>query len=196
MNLDEFIPPVCEYPVKIAAVGDAGIHCLDVIGGEKLKGIDLIAINTNRRVLGKTGSRSAIVIGEGSGAGGDPELGRQAAEENASLISLSLSGAKTMILIAGMGGGTGTGASPVVARLATEKGSTVIGVVTFPFSFEGAARQQIARTGISRLRETVDSLIVLENDRLLRFVERPPSIEQVYLLAAKAAAWRVLSCIL
>lgn len=194
MNLDPFLPPICEFPVKIIGIGDCGLHCLEVIGSEKLKDVDLVAINTNRRMLNQSPARTRILLGGGNGAGGNPELGQRFAEENVSSISMALSGAKTVMLLAGMGGGTGTGVSPVVARLA--KDAKVIAVVSYPFSFEGAARQQIARSGISRLRENVDLLLVLENDHLLRFVERPPSILQVYGLVAKSAAWHVLACIL
>ena len=151
---------------------------------EGLGGVEFIAINTDLQVLGMTSAEKRIQIGEkltrGLGAGGNPEIGKKAAEESQEILYEALRGADMAFITAGMGGGTGTGASPLVAQISKELGILTIGVVTRPFRFEGPSRLQVADAGIEALKNQVDTLIVIPNDRLLEIAEKRESLQQAF----------------
>lgn len=154
---------------------------------EQIQGVDFIAINTDAVHLSKIECPTKLNIGEkltrGLGAGGDPNLGRQAAEENRDKIKEAIGDSDMIFITAGMGGGTGTGASPVIAEVARESGALTIGIVTRPFTFEGAHRRNQAEEGIARLRDKVDTLIVIPNDRILSLVDQRVAIDNAFRLA-------------
>jgi cell division protein FtsZ len=147
---------------------------------EGLGGVEFISINTDAQALLLSNAPRRIRIGDkltrGLGAGGNPEKGQKAAEESQEELYESLRGSDMVFITAGMGGGTGTGAAPIVAQIAKELGALTIGVVTRPFTFEGAKRTNAAESGISRLKEHVDTLIVIPNDRLLQIVDKRASL--------------------
>jgi cell division protein FtsZ len=142
----------------------------------KLRGVEFIAINTDLQALAKSEAEIKVNIGKkltrGLGAGGNPTIGREAAEESQQELTELLRGADMVFLTAGMGGGTGTGAAPVIAEVARNNGALTIGVVTKPFTFEGTRRRQLAEEGVARLREKVDSLITIPNQRLLDVTDK------------------------
>ena len=152
-----------------------------------LRGVEFIAINTDAQALMLSQAPKRIRIGDkltkGLGSGGDPEIGRKAAEESSDDLYEALTGADMVFLTAGIGGGTGTGASPVIARIAREIGALTIGVVTRPFSFEGARRRAVAEEGIEALKGEVDTLIAIPNDRLLQIVDKKASLREAFRVA-------------
>ena len=154
---------------------------------EGLGGVEFIAVNTDNQALMLSKSKTRVRIGDkltrGLGAGGNPEIGRKAAEESADELYEVLRGADMIFIASGMGGGTGTGASPIVAQIAKELGALTIGVVTRPFTFEGAKRQQSAEAGIEALKGQVDTLIVIPNDRLLQIASKNATLQQAFSLA-------------
>ena len=139
-------------------------------------GVEFVGVNTDRQALQFCKAPTAIQIGEkltkGLGAGAKPEVGEKAAEENLDDLKEAIKGADMVFVTCGMGGGTGTGAAPIIAGLAKEMGILTVGVVTKPFSFEGRTRMNNAQSGIERLKESVDTLIVIPNDKLLQLVDR------------------------
>ena len=161
-----------EYAVniKVVGVGGGGVNAVNRMITSGLKGVEFIAINTDKQSLKKSVAQKQLVIGEkitnGFGAGSNTEIGKRAAEEAVNEIKQLLAGADMVFLTAGMGGGTGTGALPVVARIARELDILTVGVVTTPFGFEGKRRMAQAEDGIEEIREYVDSLVVIPNDRL------------------------------
>lgn len=161
--------------IKVIGVGGGGGNAVNRMIEEKLENVDFIAVNTDAQVLRESKASEKIMIGtklsQGRGAGGDPEKGEKAAEENIEEIEAALQGAQMLFIAAGMGGGTGTGAAPVIARVAKEKGILTVAVVTKPFSFEGGARMSQAVRGIEKLKEHVDSLLVIPNERLEEIYE-------------------------
>ena len=163
---------VNEYGVniKVIGVGGGGNNAINRMIASGVKGVDFIAINTDKQALKKCVAPTQLVIGEkitnGFGAGSNPEIGERAAEEAVNEIKKLLSGADMVFITAGMGGGTGTGAAPVVARLAQELEILTVGVVTTPFGFEGKRKMERAEEGISEISQYVDSLVVIPNDRL------------------------------
>lgn len=156
--------------IKVAGVGGGGGNAINRMVDAGLTGMEFIAINTDNQVLFKSKANSKIEIGakstKGRGAGGDPEKGERAAEESREEIASALKGTQMLFITAGMGGGTGTGAAPIVAQIAREMEILTVGVVTKPFVFEGARRMKQAEDGIARLRDCVDSLVVVPNERL------------------------------
>ncbi len=152
-----------------------------------LRGVEFISVNTDAQALYLAKSERKLQIGEkltkGLGAGANPEIGQQAAEESREEIKNILSGADMVFVTAGMGGGTGTGAAPVIAEIARELGSLTVGVVTKPFTFEGRRRQTTAEKGIAELKNKVDTLIVIPNDRLLQVVEKRTPIVEAFRIA-------------
>ncbi len=156
--------------IKVIGVGGGGGNAINRMIDSNVKGVDFVAINTDIQALAKSGAPTKINIGEkvtsGKGAGARPEVGASAAEDSRAEISDAISGADMVFITAGMGGGTGTGAAPIVAKIAHDMGILTIGVVTKPFSFEGKRRMDQAEAGIIALRENVDSLIIVPNDRL------------------------------
>lgn len=167
-----------EFAAKIivVGVGGAGNNAVNRMIDEKIDGVDFIGVNTDKQALQLCKAPKLLQIGEkltkGLGAGAKPEVGEKAAEESAEEISTALKGADMVFVTCGMGGGTGTGAAPVVARLAKEMGILTVGVVTKPFRFEAKTRMTNAINGIDRLKEHVDTLIVIPNDKLLEIVDR------------------------
>lgn len=161
--------------IKVIGVGGGGGNAVNRMIEEGLKNVDFIAVNTDAQVLRESKASEKIMIGtklsQGRGAGGDPEKGEKAAEENIEEIEAVLQGAQMLFIAAGMGGGTGTGAAPVIARVAKEKGILTVAVVTKPFSFEGGARMAQAVRGIEKLKDNVDSLLVIPNERLEEIYE-------------------------
>src|SRR3989344_5485592 len=162
--------------IKVIGVGGSGLNAVDHMIRNKVKGVDFIGINTDAQDLHHSLMQKKIHIGQsltrGLGAGMNPDVGRQAAEENKTEIQESLKGADLVFITCGFGGGTGTGAAPVVAQLAHDSGVLTVGVVTKPFSFEGAQRTQIAEDGLMRLKDHVDAMIIIPNDRLLTAVDK------------------------
>ncbi len=180
--------PVEEYAkIRVVGVGGGGSNAVNRMIEAGVMGVEYMVINTDRQVLDFSAADVKIAIGEnlthGLGTGGNPELGRQAAEENRQDIMMALDQADMVFITAGMGGGTGTGASPVVAELAREIDALTVGVVTKPFSVEGKKRMQLAEEGIKRLKEKVDTLIVIPNDRLLQFTDQNPTLQEAFAMA-------------
>ena len=173
--------------IKVIGVGGAGNNAVNRMIEAGIKGVDFIAVNTDRQALQKSKAGTKIQIGEkitrGLGAGANPDIGAQSAEENKSEISETLRGSDMVFVTAGMGGGTGTGAAPIVAQAAKEMGILTIGVVTKPFTFEGKKRLSQAERGIESLKGKVDSLVVIPNDKLLQIVDRKTSINEAFRMA-------------
>lgn len=174
--------------IKVLGVGGAGGNVLNsMIESGQIRGVEFIAINTDAQDLSVNKALLKVPIGQeithGLGAGANPEVGRRAAEESTDLIKEHIEGADMVFVTAGMGGGTGTGASPVIARLARECGALTIGVVTKPFPFEGALRMRNAEAGIAELREEVDALITIPNQRLLEVADEEMSIIEAFKLS-------------
>ena len=156
--------------IKVVGVGGGGNNVVNRMVKTGTKGVDFIAVNTDKQALAVSSATYKIQIGEkltnGQGAGSDPEVGRKSAEENRTQISKALEDADMVFITAGMGGGTGTGAAPIVADIAKEMGILTVGVVTKPFNFEGRRRMMQAEKGIEELRTRVDSLVIIPNERL------------------------------
>ena len=161
--------------IKVIGVGGGGNNAVNRMITANVRGVDFIAINTDKQVLVHSNATHKIPIGEkitkGHGAGSNPEIGGRAAEESIEEIKNAISGADMVFITAGMGGGTGTGAAPVVARVAREMGILTVGIVTKPFAFEGKRRMQQAEFGIANLSEFVDSLVIIPNERLKQVSE-------------------------
>ena len=173
--------------IKVVGVGGGGSNAVNRMVDAGLGGCEFIAVNTDAQALLMVDADVKMPIGSdvtrGLGAGADPSVGKSAAEESRDELKEALKGADMVFVTAGEGGGTGTGAAPTVARLAHEIGALTVGVVTRPFSFEGRRRAEIASRGVDELREEVDTLIVIENDRLLQVVEKRTSILDAFTLA-------------
>lgn len=170
--------------IKVVGVGGGGVNAVNRMIDVGLRGVEFIAINTDAQALLMSSAEVKLDVGRdltrGLGAGADPEVGRQAAEDHVEEIEAALKGADMVFVTAGEGGGTGTGAAPVVARVARSLGALTIGVVTRPFTFEGRRRATNAETGIDSLRDEVDTLIVIPNDRLLSISDRSISIMEAF----------------
>ncbi|HYA09870.1 MAG TPA: cell division protein FtsZ, partial [Gaiellaceae bacterium] len=173
--------------IKVVGVGGGGTNAVNRMVDAGLTGVEFVAVNTDAQALLMSDADVKIHIGEavtrGLGAGANPEVGRSAAQETRDELKEALKGADMVFVTAGEGGGTGTGAAPVVADLALEVGALTVGVVTRPFAFEGRKRSQQAELGIENLRDRVDTLIVIENDRLLQVVEKRTSIVEAFRMA-------------
>lgn len=173
--------------IKVIGVGGGGNNAVNRMIASGLKGVEFIAVNTDAQALLMSQANRKIQVGEkvtkGLGAGANPEIGKKAAEESRDLIAECLKGADMVFVTAGMGGGTGTGAGPVVAEVAKELGALTVGVVTKPFTFEGRRRMTQAEQGIAELKEKVDTLIIIPNDRLLQVVEKRTSIVEAFSIA-------------
>ena len=156
--------------IKVVGIGGGGSNAINRMFRTPIPGVDYIVVNTDAQALQRCDTPVRVQLGErltrGLGVGGDPEIGRLASEENREALAELLRGADMIFLAAGMGGGTGTGASPIIAEVAKESGALTVGVVTKPFSFEGSKRRKAADDGVYRLKEKVDALIVIPNDRL------------------------------
>jgi cell division protein FtsZ len=171
--------------IKVIGIGGGGTNAISrMMAGERPRGVEFIAINTDAQDLDYAVAHKKIYIGKaltrGLGAGMNPEIGKQAAEENRSEIGEMLEGADIVFVTAGMGGGTGTSGSAVVAEIAREKGILTIAVVTKPFAFEGAQRMNIAQEGLGRLKEKVDALVVIPNDRIFSLIDKDTPILKAF----------------
>lgn len=173
--------------IKVMGLGGGGSNAVDRMIDFGLSGVDFIVANTDRQALQRSQAPKKIQLGpkltKGLGAGGDPEIGRRAAEESESEIALALEGADMVFLTAGMGGGTGTGSIPIAARIAKELGVGSIAVVTKPFAFEVGGRQRNAAEGLIELQPHVDTLITIPNERLLQAVSQDTTLSEAFLLA-------------
>jgi cell division protein FtsZ len=173
--------------IKVVGVGGGGCNAVNRMIEEGLQGIEFITVNTDAQALLLSNAPTRVRIGDkvtrGLGAGGNPEVGRKAAEESAEELYEVLKGSDMVFVTAGLGGGTGTGAAPIVAQIAKEVGALTIGVVTRPFTFEGMRRQQSAEDGSSKLKEHADTLIVIPNDRLLQIVDKRASLQDAFRMA-------------
>ncbi len=173
--------------IKVVGIGGGGTNAVNRMINSGLSGVEFIAVNTDAQSLQMTDADMKIHVGEkltrGLGAGADPKLGMEAAEESKAEIEEAVKGADMVFVTAGKGGGTGTGAAPVVAKLAREAGALTVGVVTRPFAFEGRRRSTYAEEGIKRLKENVDSLIIIPNDRLLQVADKRTSMMDAFKMA-------------
>jgi len=173
--------------LKVVGVGGAGGNAIARMMQENLQGVNFIAINTDKQALDNNPAPNKIQIGKnvtkGLGAGSDPEIGRMAMEEDKEALTNLISDTDMLFITCGMGGGTGTGASPFIANLAKENGILTVGIVTKPFQFEGLKRMKNADKGIEELREYVDTLIVIQNQRLLSIVDKKTSLTDAFKIA-------------
>jgi cell division protein FtsZ len=173
--------------IKVVGIGGGGTNAVSRMVDAGLKGVEFVAVNTDAQALLMTDADVKLHIGakatRGLGAGADPQVGREAAMESRDELKEALKGADMVFVTAGEGGGTGTGGAPVVAEISRELGALTVGVVTRPFSFEGRTRAEQAQSGISELREKVDTLIIIPNDRLLQVVEKRTSVMEAFRMA-------------
>lgn len=173
--------------IKVIGVGGGGCNAVNRMVEAELKGVDFIAVNTDRQALNRCVAETKVQIGEkltrGLGAGANPEIGQKAAEETLDEITSLLDGTDMVFITAGMGGGTGTGAAPIIAKAAKDMGILTVGVVTKPFAFEGAKRKKQADLGINFLKKYVDSLVIVPNDKLLQNCEKNTSMLQAFQMA-------------
>jgi cell division protein FtsZ len=187
MSTIEYAPHDLQAKIKVIGLGGGGCNALDRMIESGLEGVDFIALNTDFQALNRSKSVHKLQLGQkltkGLGAGSNPEIGRRSAEESRAEIQEFLAGADMVFVTCGMGGGTGTGAAPIVANVAREVGALTVGIVTRPFRFEGRRRGKIAAEGINNLREQVDTLIVIPNDRLLDLVTESTSLQESFRLA-------------
>ena len=177
--------------IKVIGVGGGGCNAINRMIESGMKGVNFVAVNTDKQALAKNKAETKIQIGEkltkGLGAGGNPEVGQKSAEENLEDLEKFIAGSDMVFVTCGMGGGTGTGAAPIIAKIAKDMGILTVGVVTTPFRFEGKKRGEHAALGIKFLKKYVDSLVVVHNDKLLETVQ-----EQTSLLEALSMADEVL----
>ncbi|MEY2444879.1 MAG: cell division protein FtsZ, partial [Ilumatobacteraceae bacterium] len=173
--------------IKVIGVGGGGVNAVNRMIDAGLKGVEFVAVNTDAQALLMSDADVKLDIGRdltrGLGAGSDPDVGRNAAESHRDEIEEVLKGADMVFITAGEGGGTGTGAAPIIAELARSIGALAIGVVTRPFSFEGRRRSVQADAGVQRLKEKVDTLIVIPNDRLLSVANEKTSVLNAFKMA-------------
>ncbi|MCA9950250.1 MAG: cell division protein FtsZ [Anaerolineales bacterium] len=173
--------------IRVVGVGGGGSNAVNRMIAENVTGVDFVAVNTDNQALLLSDAPTRVRIGDkltrGLGAGGNPEQGEKAATESLEEVYEILKGADMVFITAGMGGGTGTGAAPIIAKAAREQGALTIGVVTKPFMFEGSKRSNAAEQGIEQLREHVDTLIVIPNDRLLEITDKRVSLNDSFRMA-------------
>lgn len=170
--------------IKVVGVGGGGCNAVNRMIAEGMQGIEFVAVNTDAQALQLSKAQTRVRIGDkstrGLGAGGNPEVGKKAAEESAEELYEVLKGSDMVFVTAGMGGGTGTGAAPIIAQIARENQALTIGVVTKPFMFEGNRRLQSAESGVANLKEHTDTLICIPNDRLLQIVDKRSSLQEAF----------------
>jgi cell division protein FtsZ len=173
--------------IKVVGAGGGGSNAVDRMIEMGVQGVDFITVNTDRQALSHSKAPTRIALGDkltkGLGSGGNPVIGQKSAEETTEELYEELKGSDMVFITAGMGGGTGTGSSPVIAGIAQELGSLTVGVVTKPFTFEGAHRRKVAEQGIDQLKPVVDTLIVIPNDRLLQITSRNTSMMEAFRMA-------------
>ncbi|MCQ2739039.1 MAG: cell division protein FtsZ [bacterium] len=179
-------PGISPAKIKVIGVGGGGGNAVNRMIKSGLTGVEFWLMNTDLQILNTSLCKNRIQLGakltNGLGAGGEPQVGEKAAEEAQQEITQAIEGADMVFVTAGMGGGTGTGAAPIVAKIAKDMGILTIGVVTKPFSFEGKRRQNQAQQGLEKLRESVDALIVIPNDKLLDVVDRRASLQESFIV--------------
>lgn len=179
-------PGIGPAKIKVIGVGGGGGNAVNRMIKSGLTGVEFWLMNTDLQILNTSLCKNKIQLGakltNGLGAGGEPQVGEKAAEEAQQEITQAIEGADMVFVTAGMGGGTGTGAAPIVAKIAKDLGILTIGVVTKPFSFEGKRRQNQAQQGLEKLREAVDALIVIPNDKLLDVVDRRVSLQESFIV--------------
>ena len=187
INNDAFAQPEAFARIKVIGVGGGGSNAVNRMIDEGIQGVEFIVANTDAQALVLTKADMRVRLGDkltrGLGAGGNPEIGRKAAEETADELDNVLNGSDMVFCTDGMGVGTGTGAAPIVAQIAKESGALTIGVVTRPFTFEGMRRMQAAEAGISQFKEHADTLIAIPNDRLLQIADKRASLQDAFRLA-------------
>ena len=170
--------------IKVVGVGGAGNSTVNRMISSKVRGIEFVAVNTDAQALHNSEANRKVHIGReatrGLGAGADPEIGKKAAEESTEELHEALRGADMVFIVAGEGGGTGTGAAPVVSQIAREVGALTVAVVTKPFAFEGEKRRRVAEEGITDLKDKVDTLIVIPNDRLLQIIDKTTPLLEAF----------------
>ncbi len=170
--------------IKVIGVGGGGCNAVNRMIDEGMQGIEFITVNTDAQALVMSKAQIKVRIGDkstrGLGAGGNPEVGKKSAEESSEELYEALKGSDMVFVTSGLGGGTGTGAAPIVAQIAKEVGALTIGVVTRPFTFEGAKRAKNAEQGIANLKEHADTLIVIPNDRLLQIVDKKATLQESF----------------
>jgi cell division protein FtsZ len=181
----EILPEVETFArIKVIGVGGGGGAALERMIKSKVQGIEFVAVNTDAQALHYSHASRKLHIGKlttrGLGAGADPEVGRKAAEESEEEIAEMLKGSDMVFITLGAGGGTGTGAAPLIARVARETGALVVGIATKPFSFEGDRRRRVAEAGIADIKDNVDTLITIPNDRLLQMIDRKTSLLEAF----------------
>ena len=176
--------------IRVIGVGGGGSNAVDRMISDGLTGVEFVAVNTDAQALMLSSAPTRVRIGDKltrrSGVGGNPELGQRAAEESADELHEVVKGSDMVFITGGMGGGTGTGASPVVAKMAKDLGALTIGVVTRPFAWEGAVRADVAKAGIDQLKLSVDTLIVIPNDRLVEVTDKRVSLQEAFSLVDDA----------
>lgn len=170
--------------IRVVGAGGSGNNAVNHMVASKIKGVEFVAVNSDAQDLHHSLAKKKIHIGKnltrGLGAGGNPDMGRKAAEETREEIANALKGSDMIFITGGMGGGTGTGAAPVVAKIARESGALTVGVVTKPFLFEGQERMRLALQGIEELKKEVDALIIIPNDRLLAIVDKDTTVKNAF----------------
>ena len=185
-NFTQPAPGISPAKIKVIGVGGGGGNAVNRMIKSGLTGVEFWLMNTDLQVLNFANCKNKIQLGSkltnGLGAGGEPQVGEKAAEEAQQEITQAIEGADMVFVTAGMGGGTGTGAAPIVAKIAKDLGILTIGVVTKPFSFEGKRRANQAQQGLGKLRESVDALIVIPNDKLLDVVDRRVSLQESFIV--------------
>ncbi|HNY22773.1 MAG TPA: cell division protein FtsZ [Treponemataceae bacterium] len=173
--------------IKVIGAGGGGSNAVNRMMAAGLQNVDFLVANTDLQALNYSNAPMKLAIGSkltgGLGAGGKPEVGEKAAMEDTELIANAVRGSDMVFVTAGMGGGTGTGAVPVIAQIAREQGALTVGIVTRPFDFEGKVKQRLAEEGIEKLRKSVDTLIVIPNQHLLKLVDRRTPIKQAFIMA-------------
>jgi len=189
--------------IKVWGVGGAGCNAVSALDASALEGVHILAVNTDSQALEATAAANKLVLGakrtRGLGAGGDPELGRASAEDDLGKMSAFCADADIVFLLAGLGGGTGTGAAPVLARKARESGALVLAIVTMPFEFEGARRQQQAQSGLQLLKIAADAVICLPNQKLFKLLDEKTSVVDAFKISNALLAeglhgiWRLLT---
>jgi len=180
-------PDIGTATIKVVGVGGGGSNAVSRMYRDRMPGVEYITVNTDAQALARSDAATRLRVGDetarGLGVGGDPEKGRECHEEDRDEIKAVLDGADLVFIAAGMGGGTGTGGAPVVAEVARELGALTIGVVTKPFAFEGTRRRRQSEEGIARLRDKVDTLIVIPNDRLMIMCDQKMTMESGFRMA-------------
>jgi len=185
MSIQEIIPDfIPGAKIKVLGIGGCGNKSIDRMIQEGLTSVEFVAINTDAQDLSVNAAQTKVNIGlnitKGLGAGGEPDIGRKAAEESEAEIKAALQDADMVFITAGMGGGTGTGAAPVIATIARNMGILTIGIVTKPFSFEGKKRAQNAEDGLAKMKDAVDTLIVIPNDKIFQVIDKKTSFTQAF----------------